>query len=470
MDPQRRKKLIQGLQEIVGAEGVLHTPPHLTVYAYDASLYQVQPEAVVLPQTTEEVSAVVRLACREKVPVVARGSGTNLSGGSVPAEGGIVIHFSKMNRILEIDLENQRAVVEPGVFNLDLQNALSPYGYLYAPDPASQKVSTMGGNFAENSGGPHCLKYGVSTNHMLGAEVVLPNGEVLWTGGKAYDHPGYDLLGLLVGSEGTLAIATKLVLRIIRKPEAIQTLLAIFNSLEEAGDTVSAIISAGIIPATLEIMDRLIIKAVEESIHAGYPLDAEAVLIIELDGIKNGMDELAQRIMEICRQNHVREVKRADSEAERMSLWAGRKGAFGAVSRLRPNYLVADGTVPRTKLPEVLRKVVEIGKQYNLLIGNVFHAGDGNLHPLILFDARDADELRRVHLAGPAILKACTEAGGTISGEHGIGAEKIHEMSLVFSPEDLGVMRRVKTAFDPEGLFNPGKVLPGEGEEPPHAP
>jgi glycolate oxidase len=469
MDPQRREKLIEKLQGIVGPDGVLYTLPHLMVYAYDASLYQAQPEAVVLPRTTGEVSAIVRLAHQEKVPVVARGSGTNLSGGSIPAAGGIVIHFSRMNRILEIDLENQRAVVEPGVFNLDLQNALSTYGYLYAPDPASQKVSTLGGNFAENSGGPHCLKYGVSTNHILGAEVVLPNGEVLWMGGKACDSPGYDLLGLLVGSEGTLAIATKLILRIIRRPEAIQTLLAIFNSLEAAGDTVSAIIGAGIIPATLEIMDRLIIKAVEESIQAGYPLDAEAVLIIELDGIQNGMDELAERIMEICRQNRVREVKKAGSEAERMKLWAGRKGAFGAVSRLRPNYLVADGTVPRTKLPEVLRKVVEIGKHYNLLIGNVFHAGDGNLHPLILFDARNEEELRRVHLAGPAILKACTEAGGTISGEHGIGAEKIPEMSLIFSPEEMEVMRRVKTAFDPEGIFNPGKILPGEGEEKPHA-
>jgi glycolate oxidase len=318
----------------------------------------------------------------------------------------------------------------------------------------------------ENSGGPHCLKYGVTTNHVLGAEVVLPSGDIVWTGGKAHDNPGYDLVGVLVGSEGTFGIATKLVLRIMRKPEAVQTFLAIYNSLEDAGNTVSAIIGAGIIPATLEMMDRLVIKAVEDSIHAGYPLDAEAVLIIELDGIRDGMDRLAGRIMEICKANHVREVKLATSEAERLKLWAGRKGAFGAVARLRPNYLVCDGTVPRTKLPEVLKKVIEIGKRYRLEIGNVFHAGDGNLHPLILFDARNEEELNRVHQAGAEILRACADAGGTISGEHGVGTEKIHGMSLVFSRDDMEAMKKVKRAFDPDEICNPGKVLPErfEGE------
>jgi glycolate oxidase subunit GlcD len=369
-----------------------------------------------------------------------------------------------MAGILEIDIENQRAVVEPGLFNLDLQNELARYGYYYAPDPASQKVSTMGGNLGENSGGPHCLKYGVTTNHVLGAEVVLPNGDVIWTGGKAHDNPGYDLVGVLVGSEGTFGIATKLILRIMRKPEAVQTFLAVYDSLEDAGDTVSAIIGAGIIPATLEMMDRLVMKAVEDSIHAGYPLDAEAVLIIELDGIKDGMDRLARRITEICKANHAREVKLATSEAERMRLWAGRKGAFGAVARLRPNYLVCDGTVPRMKLPDVLKKVVEIGKKYNLEIGNVFHAGDGNLHPLILFDARNEEELKKVHLAGAEILKACADAGGTISGEHGVGTEKIDGMSLVFSRDDMGAMKRVKMAFDPDEICNPGKVLPEQLE------
>jgi len=460
------EKLIEALGRIVGEEGVFNSETDLAVYGYDASLFSARPEAVVLPRSTEEVSAVLRLAHQEKIPVVARGSGTNLSGGSIPARGGIVLHFSKMNRILEVDLENQRVVVEPGLFNLDLQNELARHGYYYAPDPASQKVSTLGGNLGENSGGPHCLKYGVTTNHILGAEVVLPDGTVIWTGGKASDNPGYDLVGILVGSEGTFGIVTRLVLRIVRKPEAVQTFLAVYDSLEDAGNTVSAVIGAGIIPATLEMMDRMVMKAVEDSIHAGYPLDAEAVLIIELDGIRDGMDRLARRITEICRANHVREVKMATSEAERMKLWAGRKGAFGAVARLRPNYLVCDGTVPRTKLPEVLKKVLEIGRKYELEIGNVFHAGDGNLHPLILFDARNEDELRRVHLAGAEILKACAEAGGTISGEHGVGTEKIGGMALVFSPDDMEAMRRMKAAFDPDGTCNPGKVLPEhlEGE------
>jgi len=460
------EKLIEALGRIVGEEGVFNSETDLAVYGYDASLFSARPEAVVLPRSTEEVSAVLRFAHQEKIPVVARGSGTNLSGGSIPARGGIVLHFSRMNRILEIDLENQRVVVEPGLFNLDLQNELARHGYYYAPDPASQKVSTLGGNLGENSGGPHCLKYGVTTNHILGAEVVLPDGTVIWTGGKASDNPGYDLVGILVGSEGTFGIVTRLVLRIMRKPEAVQTFLAVYDSLEDAGNTVSAIIGAGIIPATLEMMDRMVMKAVEDSIHAGYPLDAEAVLIIELDGIRDGMDRLARRITEICRANHVREVKMATSEAERMKLWAGRKGAFGAVARLRPNYLVCDGTVPRTKLPGVLKKVLEIGRKYELEIGNVFHAGDGNLHPLILFDARNEDELRRVHLAGAEILKACAEAGGTISGEHGVGTEKIGGMALVFSPDDMEAMKRMKMAFDPDGTCNPGKVLPEhlEGE------
>jgi glycolate oxidase len=402
----------------------------------------------------------VRFAHEKGIPILPRGSGTNLSGGTVPTKGGLILHFSRMNKILEIDIENQRAVVEPGIFTLTLKNQLARYGYVYQPDPASEKVSTFGGNFGENSGGPHCLKYGVTTNHILGAEIVLNDGEVIQVGGKALDQPGYDLTGLLVGSEGTLGIATKVILRIMPKPEAIKTMLAIYNSLEDAGRTVSAIIAEGILPATLEILDRLTIKAVEESVHAGYPLDAEAVLLIELDGHKDGMERLAEQVMEICRKNKVREVKAAKNDAERTQLWAGRKGAFGAISRLRPNYLVCDGTVPRTKLPEVLSKVVEVGKKYNLAIANVFHAGDGNLHPLILFDERNEDELKRVHLAGSEILKLCADAGGTISGEHGIGTEKKKEMLFVFTPRDIEAMKKVKRAFDPEELLNPGKVLP----------
>jgi len=456
----KREQMIEELSKIVGKENVLYSETDLLLYGYDASLFKAKPDCIVLPGSTEEVSQIVKFARRESVPVVARGSGTNLSGGTIPAKGGIVLHFSRMNRILEIDIKNQRAVVEPGLFTLTLKNQLARYGYVYQPDPASERVSTFGGNFGENSGGPHCLKYGVTTNHILGAEVVLPDGEVIWVGGKALDHPGYDLTGILVGSEGTLGIATKLVLRIVPKPEAVKTMLAIYNSLEDAGWTVSAIIAEGIIPATLEMLDKLTIKAVEESIHAGFPLDAEAVLLIEIDGLKDGMERLAERIIEICKENRAREVKAARTEEERAQLWAGRKGAFGAVARLRPNYLVCDGTVPRTKLPEVLTRVMEVGKKYNLPIANVFHAGDGNLHPLILFDERNEEELRKVHLAGSEILKICADAGGTISGEHGIGTEKKKEMFFVFTPKDISAMRKVKKAFDPEDIFNPGKVLP----------
>jgi len=455
-----REKMIEGLTRIVGKENVLSSETDLLLYGYDASLFKGKPDCIVLPGSTEDVSKIVKFAHASGIPVIGRGSGTNLSGGTVPTRGGIVLHFSRMNKILEIDIENERVVVEPGIFTLVLKNQLARYGFVYQPDPASEKVSTLGGNFGENSGGPHCLKYGVTTNHILGAEVVLSDGEVIQVGGKTLDNPGFDLTGILVGSEGTLGIATKLVLRIMPKPEAVKTMLAIYNTLEDAGRTVSAIIADGIVPATLEMLDRLTIKAVEESIHAGFPLDAEAVLLIELDGVKDGMERLAERIMEICKKNNVREVKAAKTEAERTQLWAGRKGAFGAIARLRPNYLVCDGTVPRTKLPEVLTKVMEVGKKYNLVIANVFHAGDGNLHPLILFDERNEEELRKVHLAGSEILKICADAGGTISGEHGIGTEKMKEMFFVFSPQDIAAMKKVKTAFDPNNIYNPGKVLP----------
>jgi glycolate oxidase len=452
--------MIEEMTKIVGKENVLSSETDLLLYGYDASLFKGKPDCIVLPGSTEEISKIVKFAHGSGIPVIGRGSGTNLSGGTVPTRGGIILHFSRMNKIVEIDIENERVVVEPGIFTLVLKNQLARHGFVYQPDPASEKVSTLGGNFGENSGGPHCLKYGVTTNHILGAEVVLFDGEVIEVGGKALDNPGYDLTGILVGSEGTLGIATKIVLRIMPKPEAVKTMLAIYNSLEDAGRTVSAIIGDGIVPATLEMLDRLTIKAVEESIHAGFPLDAEAVLLIELDGLKDGMERLAERIMDICKKNNVREVKAAKTEAERAQLWAGRKGAFGAIARLRPNYLVCDGTVPRTKLPEVLAKVMEVGKKYNLVIANVFHAGDGNLHPLILFDERNEEELRKVHLAGSEILKLCADAGGTISGEHGIGTEKMKEMFFVFTPKDIAAMKKVKTGFDPDNVYNPGKVLP----------
>jgi len=455
-----KQTLIERLKEIVGPEYVLHSEMDLTLYGYDASLIKGKPDVVVIPNSTEEVSRVVGLAYQEKIPVIGRGSGTNLSGGTIAVKGGIVIHFSRMKRILEIDLPNRTVTLEPGVITLDLQNLLLKQGFLYAPDPASQKVSTLGGNFGENSGGPHCLKYGVTTNHVLGAELVLYDGSVVWTGGKSQDTPGYDLTGLLVGSEGTLGIATKIMLKLIPAPEAVKTMLAIYDSIQDASNTVSAVIAEGIVPATLEMMDNLVLKAVEESVHAGYPTDAAAVLIIELDGMVDGMERQAEKIMEICRRHNVREIRLAKSDAERADLWAGRKGAFGAVSRLRPSYLVCDGTVPRTKLPEVLSKVLEVGKKYNLPIGNVFHAGDGNLHPLILFDERDQGDLERVHKVAAEILKICVDAGGTISGEHGIGTEKLKEMSLIFTDSDIDFMRQIKKAFDPYDLWNPGKLIP----------
>lgn len=456
--------IIDRLEKILGAEYVLCSNTDLTLYGYDASLEKGRPDVVVLPDSAAQVSRVVALAGREKIPVIGRGSGTNLSGGTIPTRGGIVIHFSRMNRILEIDLPNRTVTVEPGVITLDLQNQLLEQGFIYAPDPASQKVSTLGGNFGENSGGPHCLKYGVTTNHVLGAEVVAYDGTLFWTGGKTRDLPGYDLTGLLVGSEGTLGIVTKMVLKIMRAPEATRTMLAIYDSIEDAGKTVSAIIAEGILPATLEMMDNLVIKAVEQSVQAGYPLDAAAVLIIELDGMADPIERQTEKIVAVCRRNNVRDIRVAKDDAERAELWAGRKGAFGAVARLRPSYLVCDGTVPRTKLPEVLQKVLAIGKQYDLPIGNVFHAGDGNLHPLILFDERDAAELERVRRAGTEILKACAEAGGTISGEHGIGVEKLRETSFVFSAADIDLMRRIKKAFDPDNIWNPGKMLPATDE------
>jgi glycolate oxidase subunit GlcD len=459
--------LIREVENIVGKGNALHDNAALAVYEYDASLFQGRPDVVAFATTTDHVARLVKLANRHNVAFLARGAGTNLSGGTAPTRGGIIIDICRMTRILEIDYKNQTALLEPGVFNLTLQNALAPQGYYYAPDPASQKVSTLGGNVGENSGGPHCLKYGVTSNHVLGAEVVLPNGEVVWFGGPAADSPGPDLMGLFVGSEGTLGIATQILVRIMRSPERVVTMLAIYNSLEEAGQTVSDIIGAGIIPATLEIMDNLVIRAVEASVKAGYPLDAEAVLIIELDGLSDGMDEQAEKILEICRKNNVVSARRAKDNAERAELWAGRRGAFGAVARLKPSYLVCDGTVPRTNLPEALKAVKAVSQKYNLPIGNVFHAGDGNLHPLILFDGRDPDDVARVHRAGAEILEAVAALGGTISGEHGIGTEKMAEMRLIFSEDDMDAMRAIKAAMDPRDLCNPGKMLPPRGAQAP---
>lgn len=457
-----REQLIEELARIVGKEDVLHSRRDLLVYEYDSTPDLFQPDVVVFPANAAEASAVMKLAAREGLTVVPRGAGTNLSGGTLALKGGIVMGCSRMTRVLEVDPGNERVVVEPGVVNLDLQNMLAPLGYLYAPDPASQKVSTLGGNIGENSGGPHCLKYGVTTNHVYGLEVVLHDGEVIHTGGPCEDNPGYDLTGAIVGSEGTFGFVTSMTLRLMRVPESIKTMLAIFDSLEDSGNAVSDIIADGIVPATLEIMDRIVTWAVEESYHSGYPLDAEGILIIELDGLKDGQDRQAERIVEICKKNHVRDIKIAQSDAERAALWAGRKGAFGAVARVSPMYSVQDGTVPRTRLAETMMKVVAIAERHNVKVGTVAHAGDGNLHPLIMYNPKDAEEVKRVHEAGKEILKLCVEMGGTLTGEHGIGIEKQDSMPLVFSDDDVAVMRRVKRAFDPSNRLNPDKILPRE--------
>ena len=378
------------------------------------------------------MAQILRLLHREGIAFVPRGAGTGLSGGCLPVNAPVMIGTSRMTRIVEIDLANRRAVVEAGVVNLSVTNAVKQHGLLYAPDPSSQMACTIGGNVAENSGGPHTLKYGVTTNHVLGVELVLPNGEVVELGGAVEDIPGYDLTGLVVGAEGTFGIVTKATLRLVRQPEAWRTLLGIFESVDDATASVSGIIGAGIIPAALEMMDQLIVGAVEAAFHFGFPTDAGAVLIVELDGLAAGLDQQAQRVAEICRANRARDVQVAKDEAERAALWKSRKRAFGAVGRLAPNYCTQDGVVPRTKVPEIMRRITEIGQRYQLRIGNVFHAGDGNIHPILLFDERDADQVRRVLAAGREILEACVALGGSVTGEHGIGVEKIAQMPLIF--------------------------------------
>jgi glycolate oxidase len=456
-----KKKLITELAKIVGVGNVLSAREDLIVYECDGhTIDKAPPDVVVFPTSTERVVEIVKFARREKIPFVGRGAGTGLSGGALSLHGGIVIEFCKMNRILEIDYENKRAVVEPGLVNLHLSEALSEQGYYYVPDPSSQASCTIGGNIAENSGGPHTLKYGVTTNHVLGLEVVLPDGEVIQVGGKMEDPLGYDLTGILVGSEGTFGLVTKAIVRIMRKPEAVKTLLGIFDTVDDASSTVSGIIARGIIPGALEMMDNLVIQAVEAATQIGYPLDAGAVLIIELDGFKEGMEELADQIIQVCKENRVREVRVARSEEERAIIWKGRKGAFSAIGRLSPTYYTQDGVIPRTRLPEVLRKIAEISQKYGLRIPNVFHAGDGNLHPLILFDLRDKKQVEKALEAGREILKVCVDVGGSITGEHGIGVEKNNYMPWIFTPEDLEAMRRVKAVFNPDNLLNPGKVFP----------
>ena len=459
-----RASITERLERIVGPGGVFHRPADLLVYEYDGSVdgavETARPTAVVLPTTAEQVAEVVRLAAAEGLPVVPRGAGTGLSGGAVAQSGGIIIALTRMNRILEIDREDRVALVEPGVINLELTEAVQPDGYFFAPDPSSQRACTIGGNVAENSGGPHCLKYGVTTNHILGLEVVLPDGRIVWVGGRTAGQPGYDLTGALVGSEGMLGIVTKALVRLTPLPEAVTVMLADFPDIDSASHAVSRIIGAGIIPAALEMMDNLTIQAVEPAYHAGYPMDAGAVLLIEVDGIAEDVAATAAEVRELCIEVGAREVRVASEKAERELLWKGRKMALAAMGRLAPNYYLHDTVVPRTKLPATLRRVGEIGNEFGLRIANVFHAGDGNLHPLMLFDRHKKGDVERILLASKELIKYCVEVGGSLSGEHGIGTEKRGYMTLVFTAEDLAAMAGLKNSFDPRGLFNPEKVFP----------
>jgi len=455
------KSFADKLLQILGTDGVISSPDELIAYECDGLTgYRVRPICVVLPKSAKEVSEVIKLCNIENIPFVPRGAGTGLSGGALPVEEGLVISLSRMNRILEIDIPNQRVVVEPGVINLWVTDAVNSSGYYYAPDPSSQLVCTIGGNVAENSGGVHCLKYGVTTNHVLGLEVVLPDGEIVEVGGKTLDYPGYDLLGLFVGSEGLLGIVTKVTLRILRKPESIRTLLAAFEKVEDAGASVSVITARGIVPAGMEIMDNLAIRAVEEAVQAGYPVDAGAILLVELDGPSAEVEAQMPLVIGVLKENRAKEVRIAKDDDERALFWKGRKSAFAAMGRISPDYYVQDGVIPRTKLAEVLSEIGKLSTKYRLRVANVFHAGDGNLHPLILYDSSKAGELEKAEELAGEILKVCVDAGGSITGEHGVGYDKKQFMSLMFSEDDLDTMYLIRCAFDSKGLCNPGKVFP----------
>ncbi len=456
-----KKRIVRELQSIVGKGMVIHHPDDMLVYEYDGSVDRAMPLAVVFPSSTEQVSRVVSLAHREGMAVVPRGAGTGLSGGAIAAQGGIQIALTRMRSVLEVDAANRTALVEPGLVNLDLSKAVAKCGLYYAPDPSSQRACTIGGNVAENAGGPHCLRYGVTTNHVLALEVVLEDGTVTWLGDGYRGRPGYDLVGALVGSEGMMGVVTKALVRLLPLPEAVRTLLAVFPGMDQACGAVSRIVASGLIPSALEMMDGLTIKAVETAMRFGYPQDAGAILLIEVDGLSEEVEEATRRVQEVCLAEGASEIKTASEAAERERLWAGRKGALGALGVLAPNYFLVDGVVPRSRLMEVLRKVGEVSVESGLPIANVFHAGDGNLHPCILFDERQEGQMARVVAAGGEILKACVAVGGTLTGEHGVGLEKKEYMPLVFTNADLEAMLRLKRALAPGGLFNPGKVFPG---------
>ncbi len=456
-----RDDIVAALRAIVPGEGVIATPREMQAYESDGlSAYRQVPLVVVLPETTGQVSRILRYCFENKVRVVPRGSGTSLSGGALPLADGVLLGLGKFNCVLDIDYDNRCVVVQPGVTNLAITNAVQHRGFYYAPDPSSQIACSIGGNVAENSGGVHCLKYGLTTNNVLGIEMVLITGEVIRLGGKHLDAEGYDLLGIMTGSEGLLGVVTEVTVRILQKPETARAVLVGFPTSEDGGQCVADIISAGIIPGGMEMMDRPAIHAVEEFVHADYPLDVEALLIVELDGPKVEVDHLIARVEAIAMNNRAKNMRVSNSEEERLLFWAGRKAAFPAVGRISPDYICMDGTIPRKRLPEVLTGMTELSRQYGLRVANVFHAGDGNLHPLILFDANNADELDRAERFGADILRLCVKVGGVLTGEHGVGVEKRDLMPEMFSRADLDQQQRLKCAFDSEGLLNPGKVFP----------
>jgi len=457
----RRAEIVRDLSVIVPGEGVIAAEREMRPYESDGlTAYKQLPFVVVLPSTTEQVAQVLRYCHEHGIRVVPRGAGTSLSGGALPLADGVLLGMGKFNRVREIDYDNRVVVVEPGVTNLAISQAVAEQGFYYAPDPSSQIACTIGGNIAENSGGVHCLKYGMTTNNVLGCEMVLITGEIVRLGGKHLDADGYDFLGLVTGSEGLLGVVTEVTVRILRKPETARAVLVGFNSSEDAGLCVSKIIGAGIIPGGMEMMDKPAIHAVEEFVHAGYPLDVEALLIVELDGPAAEVDHLLERVEAIARDCRSTTCRVSTSEEERLLFWAGRKAAFPAVGRISPDYYCMDGTIPRAKLPRVLQRMRELSEHYGLRVANVFHAGDGNLHPLILYDANKPGELERTEAFGAEILKLCVEVGGVLTGEHGVGVEKRDLMPAMFSEIDLNQQQRVKCAFDTKGLLNPGKVFP----------
>jgi glycolate dehydrogenase FAD-linked subunit len=457
----RKPEILRALAALAPSGAVVGDDLRLAAYETDAlTAYRQKPLAVVLPQTTEEVSAVVRYAHEEGFNIVARGAGTSLSGGAVPAADAIVVGLGKLNRIVSIDYENRCVVAQCGVPNLAITHAVAERGFYYAPDPSSQIACTIGGNVAENSGGVHCLKYGLTTNNVLGIELVLPDGVVVRLGGRYLDAGHYDLLGLMTGSEGLLGIVTEVTVRILKRPASARAVLIGFAATEQAADCVAAVIAAGIIPAGMEMMDRPAIEAAEAFVHAGYPLDAEALLIVELDGPAVEVDDLIGRVSELAREHGASSIRASESEAQRLAFWAGRKAAFPAVGRLSPDYYCMDGTIPRRELPRVLREIHRMSEHFGLRVANVFHAGDGNLHPLILYDANRPGELERAEAFGAEILKHCVDVGGVLTGEHGVGLEKRDLMPYQFTAVDLEVQHRVKQAFDPRARFNPGKVFP----------